>query len=166
MIKLITRTEIAKYKQISKTPNDDKLNEMILDAQMLDIQPLLGEKLYNKIIATPADYTSLLDGGSYDYNGTSYTNYGLKMVLSYYTYARYIMFGSAIDTPHSFVEKLDPNSRPVEFAPKKTIYQLNRDAAYQLWDNVSRYLIRTNNPDFNHCNSTSPSRGMRMTKII
>lgn len=165
MQKLITRAEIAKYRQISKTPNDAKLDEMILDAQMLDIQPLLGEKLYNKVVAAPVDYSALMDGGVYEVNGTTYTNYGLKMVLVYFTYARYIMFGSAIDTPFSVVEKLNNDSRPVDASGKKTIYVLNRDAAFQVWENVKNYLIRTKDPDFNNCRTSAPSRGMHITKI-
>lgn len=166
MTLLISRTDIAKYRQISKTPNNDKLNEMILDAQMLDLQPLLGEKLYNKLVAAPKNYAELLDGGVYDYQGTSYTNYGLKMVLSYFTYARYMMFGSVTDTPFSTVEKLNNDSRPVEASTKKSIYQLNRDAAMQLWENVRNYLIRIDHPDFKkECNASAPSRGMKIYKI-
>ena len=75
---LITRNEIAKYRQISKTPNDAKLNEMILDAQILDLQPLIGETLHNKIMASPQDYEELLEGDIYETDGIGYTNYGLK----------------------------------------------------------------------------------------
>jgi len=162
---LITRSDIAKYKQISKTSHDEKLNEQILDAQILDLQPLLGERLYNKIVNAPADYLELLNGGTYEYDGLSYTNYGLKMVLSYYAYARYIMFGSAIDTPFSIVEKLNDNSRPVEATQKKSIYILNKESAAQLWDNIKNYLVRTNNPDFNHCNRPTRPGGMKFIKI-
>lgn len=165
MNKLISRSDIAKYRQISKTPHDDKLNEMILDAQMIDLQPLLGENLFNKIVSNPENYTELLEGGSYTYNGLDYTNYGLKMVLVYYAYARYMMFSSVTDTPFSVVEKLSENSRPLEASSKKTIYTLNRDAAYNLWENVKNYLIRTKNPDFTKCNETRASIGMRFTKI-
>lgn len=166
MTKLITRADIALYRQISKTPNDDKLNEMILDAQLLDLQPLLGEKLYNKILKTPEDYTDLLNGGNYQFQDTEYTNNGLKMVLVYYTYARYIMFSSVTDTPFSVVEKLNPDSRPVDASNKKTIYSMNRDAANQIWQNVRTYLIRTGNTDFPECKQQArPSGGFRMTKI-
>lgn len=161
---LITRTDIAKYRQISKTPNNDKLNEMILDAQLLDLQPLLGECLYNKLLASPADYEELLTGGIYEYDGICYTNYGLKMVLSYFVYARYIMFSSVTDTPFSVVEKLNSDSRPVEASAKKTIYSLNRDAAMQLWENVRNYLIRTNQPDF-YTTKAASAGGLRFTKI-
>lgn len=163
---LITRNDIAQYRQISKTPNDDKLKEMILDAQLLDAQPLLGETLYNKIIAAPEDYTELLEGGQYQYNDVTYTNNGLKMVLCYFAFARNILLGSAIDTPHSVVQKLNEGtSQPVDYQTKKSIYGINRDAAFQLWDNVHNYLIRTNNPDYRHCNTAAQVRSFRLTKI-
>jgi hypothetical protein len=165
MQKLITRNDIAKYRQVSKTPNDDKLNEMILDAQILDLQPLLGESLYNKILANPTDHEELLTGGVYEIDGISYTNYGLKMVLAYFTYARHVMFSSVTDTPYSVVEKLADNSRPVEALAKKTIYGLNRDAAFQIWENVKKYLIRTHHPDFTHCRKTI-SQGLKFKKIV
>jgi hypothetical protein len=160
---LITRADIARYKQVAKTPHDDKLNEQILDAQLLDVQPLIGESLFNKILAAPADYEELLEGGVYEHDGISYTNYGLKMVAAYFAYARYIMFSSAIDTPFSVVEKLNDSSKPVAASDKKTIYSLNREAAVQVWGNVRNYLIRTHNTDFNTC-KPRPT-GMRFTKI-
>ena len=161
---LITRNDIAQYRQISKTPNDAKLNEMILDAQILDLQPLLGESLYNKILASPADYEALLGGGIYEVDGIGYTNYGLKMVLAYFAYARYVMFASVTDTPFSVVEKLNPDSRPAETSAKKALYTLNREAAFQLWENVKRYLTRTRHPDFIVCKNTAPG-GLKLKKI-
>jgi len=161
---LITRSDIARYKQIAKTPHDDKLNEQILDAQLLDVAPLVGEGLFNKIVAAPQDHTDLLDGGIYEHDGISYTNYGLKMVLAYFAYARYIMFSSAIDTPFSVVEKLSDNSRPVEASAKKTIYTLNRQAGQQVWDNVKNYLIRTRYADYTSC--TTKQGSLRFKKIV
>lgn len=161
---LVTRSDMARYKQMAKTTHDEKLNEQILDAQLLDIQPLIGESLFNKIIAAPQAYADLLEGGIYEYEGISYTNYGLKMVLAYYTYARYVMFSSAIDTPFSVVEKLSDNSRPAESLARKTLYTLNREAAVQIWGNVKNYLIRTQQPDYITCN-TPPPKGFRLKKI-
>jgi hypothetical protein len=163
---LITRNDIARYRQISKTPNDAKLNEMILDAQLLDLQPLLGENLFNKILALPEDYTELLDGCVYEKDGISYTNYGVKMVLAYFTYARYLMFGSVTDTPYSVVEKLNSESRPAEASSKKSIYQNNRDAANKLWQSVHNWLLRTSNEDYKKsCNAPAAQGSMRFTKI-
>lgn len=161
---LITRNDMAKYRQISKTPNDAKLNEMILDAQIFDLQPLVGESLYNKIMASPQDYEQLLEGGIYEADNIGYTNYGLKMVLAYFTYARYMMFSSMIDTPFSVVEKLNPDSRPIDTVAKKTIYSLNRDAAFTIWENVKRYLVRTRHPDFTTGKMLS-GKGLTLKKI-
>lgn len=162
---LITRSDIAKYRQISKSPNDAKLKEMILDAQMLDLQPLIGESLYNKLLASPEEYLNLLEGGVYEKEGIGYSNYGLKMALCYFAYARHIMFSSVTDTAYSVVEKLNDNSRPADAASKKTIYSLNRDAAFQVWENVKQYLIRTQHPDFIHCQKAD-SKGLRFKKIV
>jgi hypothetical protein len=161
---LITRDDIAHYKQISKTIYNDKLNEQILDAQLLDLQPLIGESLFNKIIAAPQNYDDLLKGGVYEHDGISYTNYGLSMVLTYFAYARYMMFSSVTDTPFSVVEKLNENSRPVEASAKKTLYTLNREAALQVWQNVHNYLVRTANPYYKKGCGTKAG-GFRFKKI-
>ncbi|KGO85712.1 hypothetical protein Q765_14925 [Flavobacterium rivuli WB 3.3-2 = DSM 21788] len=160
---LITRSDIARYKQISKTPYDDKLHEQILDAQLLDLQPLIGESFFNKILSAPEDYSELLEGCVYEHDGISYTNYGLSMVLTYFAYARYMMFSGVIDTPFSVVEKLSDNSRPVEASAKKTLYTLNREAAVQVWENVKNYLMRTVHPDFKTCKTKQG--GFRFKKI-
>lgn len=162
---LITRNDIARYRQIAKTANNDKLNELILDAQMLDLAPLLGESLYNSLLQAPAAHEELIDGGIYEADGISYTNYGLKMVLAYFAYARYVMFSSVIDTPFSLVEKLNSDSRAVEAPAKKTIYALNRDNAFLIWSNVKNYLERTKYTGFKNCLATSPAKGLRFTKI-
>lgn len=161
---LITRSDIARYKQIAKTPFDDKLHEQILDAQLLDLQPLIGERFFNKIIANPDAYSSLLSGGVYVLDGIEYTHYGLSMVLTYFAYARYMMFSSVTDTPFSVVEKLNENSRPADATTKKTLYNLNREAAMQVWQNVHNYLTRINHPDYKKACDGTPGR-FRLKKI-
>lgn len=165
LLPLITREDIARYKQLSKSGYDDKLKEQILDAQLLDLQPLIGESLFKRITENPEDYAPLLDYGTYTHDGVEYINYGLKMVLSYFAYARYIYFGSYIDTPFSMVEKLNDSSRPVEPLAKKTVYAQNRDAAIQLWANVKNYLIRTGNADYKPCGQGAAVKGFHVKKI-
>jgi hypothetical protein len=162
---LISRSDLAQYKQMAKTTFNDKLNEQIRDAQLLDLQPLIGESLFNSILAAPQDHTELLEGGVYEHDGISYQNYGLKMVLSYFAYARYAMFSSVIDTSFSMVEKLNDNSRPAEPLAKKTLYTLNRDAAMQLWGNVKNYLTRTRYTGYKLQGQNAPKGGFRLKKI-
>jgi hypothetical protein len=149
--KLVNRDDIALFKQISKTVVDAKLNDVIIQTQIDDIRPLLGESLFNDLMNDVSSYSDLMDGGTYTYNGITYTNYGLKAVISYYVYARYMMFGAVIDTPFGLVEKLNnQDSKPVDYSIKKSLYQTNRQSAFNIWLTVRDYLIRTNNPLFNN----------------
>lgn len=161
---LITRNNIARYRQISKTPNDDKLNEMILDAQLLDLAPLLGEKLFAALIASPENYDLLLNGGIYEHDGVSYSCYGIKMVLSYFTYARYVMFSSLVSTPISVVEKLNLDSKPTDLDVRKSVYGINRDSAFKIWQNVENYLLRSE--EVLYAKNTSCKTSLRFNKII
>lgn len=162
---LISRSDLAQYKQMAKTTFDDKLNEQIRDAQLLDLQPLIGESLFNSILAAPETHAELLEGGVYEHDGISYQNYGLKMVLAYFAYARYAMFASVTDTPFSMVEKLNDNSRPAEPLAKKTLYTMNRDAAMQLWGNVKNYLTRTGYVGYKPHGQSAHGIGFQLKKI-
>lgn len=148
--KLINREEVQIYKQISNTVYNDVFDSIVLETQIQDIAPLLGERLFNDLLENTSNYTDLLDGCNYNHNGITYVNYGLKAVISYYFYSRYQMFGNVTDTPFSLVEKLDgQNSQQVSAKTKDALYQLNRDSAFKIWQNVENYLIRTNNELFN-----------------
>lgn len=161
--KWVNRTDVSVYKQISKTIFDDVFNSIVIEAQVQDIAPLLGERLFNDINNNIENYSDLLNGGTYDFNGVTYTNYGLKAVLSYYFYARYQMFGNVIDTPFSIVEKLEGNeSRVISDKTKQSLYQLNRDSAFNIWRSVENYLIRTKNPLFGDLNlGTCRNKGFK-----
>jgi len=144
--KLVNRADIALFKQISKTVADAKLEDIIIQTQIDDIRPLLGDKLFNDLMNNTDDYDTLMDGGVYTYNGITYQNYGLKAVIAYYVYARYMMFGAVTDTPFGLVEKLNAqDSKPVDYPIKKSLYTSNRQSAFNIWLTVHDYLIRTNN---------------------
>lgn len=153
--KWIDRELILKYKQIAKTGFDDKINELIIEAQFLDLRPLLGQKLFDDINNNIENYTFLLDGGTYTYEGQDYVNQGLKATTVYYFYSRYSYYGSQTDTPFGSVLKLNNgNSQPTSIEMKKANYKNNKDFAFNVWQSVEDYLIRTENELFNTgCNS-------------
>jgi hypothetical protein len=149
---LINRAGIAKYKQISKTVHDDKLNDVIRQVQIDELRPLLGERLFNDLMQNTENYNDLMEGGTYEYRGITYTNYGLEAVLAYYVYAYYTMFGSVTDTPFSMVNKINPGqSEPIDYSFKKNMFTTNKNSAFNIWNNVRLYLIRTENPLFRAC---------------
>ena len=141
---LINRTDIAEYRQISKTVFDKVLNQHILDAQFIDVQKLLGADFYNDLIRnyTDSKYTTLLDGEDYTYQSVTYTLIGLKAVIIHYAYSRYILAGSQTDTPFGYVEKTNDNSQSVSDNSKKNMWKSNQQAAFNYWENVMDYLDR------------------------
>jgi len=173
-MRLITRTDIAKYKQISKTADTtaiNTLNQFIDDAQFADLQPLMGSDFYNDMIRNYDNvvYQSLINGGDYEYNGTTYTNYGLKAVIVHYAHGRYVLNGSQIDTPFSYIEKLnsDGTSKQVSTESKKNTSKMSQQLAFNYWENVKAFLDR-NETDYplwtSNCN-VRRSGGFRISKI-
>lgn len=162
---LITRPEIAKHREISKSVREDKIIPYIEDAQRLDLKPLLGERLYNAVVKDSAAHGLLLDGGEYNYNGETYDHPGLKKVLSIFTYARYIMFGSYTDTAFGFVEKSNQDSKPVGDAHKRTLYTQNQNTATAYFQEVALFMARTEYTLWKASGSTPRRSGFRISKI-
>ena len=162
---LIDRIELQKYKQISNSINEAKLNELILQSQLVDLLPLLGERLYYDILNNVGSYTDLLNGSSYNYNGVTYENVGLKCVLSHYVYARHVMYGDQVDTAFGIREKLNNDvSKQVDYSMKKTTFKNNNEVAYNLWLNVERFLVRTNVELYKFC-KTPKQKYFKISKI-
>lgn len=154
---LIDREDLQRYKQISPSNNNDKLNQTIIETQLEELKPLLGEKLFNAVLSDVrtsgstdgSTYTNLLNGGNYTYNGNEYYNPGIKVVLANYVYGAYIMWGDVIDNPFGATRKLNNNSEPIDMATKKSLYIKSKNFAFNLWNEVRRFLILTEEPLFN-----------------
>jgi hypothetical protein len=167
--KLITRVDICKYLQISKSVNEEKLNEIIIKVQILEILPLLGQSFYNDLVKNVNLYNLLLEGGSYTVSNVTYQNYGLKSCIVHYVDAYYKMFGDITDTPFGLVNKLNGNeSKQVDYAIKKSLYNENKKVAYNIWLNVENYLIKTQNSLYlqnqNICKNNL--QNLKISKII
>ena len=154
--KLINRVQIRQYKQISNSGYDEKLDQIILETQFNDLRPLLGERLYNdileKVAANDTQYDDLLNGSTYTYQNITYSNYGLRVVLANYIYARWIMQGDVIDNPFGLTQKLNsPQSQPIDYQTKKRLDTLNKNTAYNYWLNVRNFIMRTDLPLYEIC---------------
>lgn len=160
---LIDRQEISKHRELSKSVREDKIRPYIVDAQNLDVKPLLGESLYNAIVRNPEEHSELLDGGEYD---EVYNQPGLRKVISIYAYARYIMFGSYTDTAFGFVEKVGQDSKSVSDSHKRTIYTQEQQAAASYFQEVANYMSRTNYEGWKRNNCAPRLNGrFRISKI-
>jgi len=148
--KLTTRVKVALLKQVSNSVTQEVFDSILIQCQLEDVAPLLGENLFNDIINNPNNYSDLLSGGAYTYNNITYQNYGLEAVLAYYWYARYTMFGNVTDTPFGLMQKVSgEGTQEVSQKAKDALYTYNRQSAFTIWKSVENYLIRTNNALFN-----------------
>lgn len=173
MTLLITRQDYANNKRQVTQSNIDTgaLEQAGLDAQFVDVQKLLGSEFYNDLVrnSTNTVYQTLLNGGEYLSSGITYTNVGLKSVIVFYGYARYVLFGSVQDTPFSFINKETNDSSRVEFSEKKNIAKNNENIAFNYWESVRAFLDRNSNdyPLWNDidCRIRRRNTGFKITKI-
>tara|TARA_R110000787_G_scaffold196468_1_gene307844 strand:- start:875 stop:1396 length:522 start_codon:yes stop_codon:yes gene_type:complete len=170
MALLITRDDFATNNRIisSSNFNTNALNQHISDAQFIDVQKLLGLDFYNEIVRNPTSTANgiLLNGGDYIYNGTTYTNVGLKSVITFYSYARYVLFGSQTDTPFGIVQKQGQNSTEIDSGQKKIVSKMNQQTAFVYWENVRLFLDRNKaNYSLWSDNCLTSNRVFRISKI-
>lgn len=152
---LINVQDIQAFKGITSNLKLQKdLDPHILEAQEFDLRPFVGESFYLEIVAQfptlPSPFDDLWNGVKYTYQGDEYQHEGLRAVLVYHSYARYVSEGNIHSTPAGFVKKTNNFSESVG---EKTISRLISQARAGATAHESRvldYLIRNKTlfPDF------------------
>ena len=83
-----------RVKNLSEHVDKSFVDVCIIEAQDLDLKPIIGDALLIKIKAFNGVYTekykTLLNGGIYEHNGSNYEISGINTVLIYFAYARII----------------------------------------------------------------------------
>lgn len=154
---LWTYTEQQTIKPMS--PNFPKegpegFEKMAEEVQVQDLQELLGFEFYQDMIQNPTSTANaaLLDGGDYVYNSTTYTFAGLKYVLAYFLFARYVKKNYIKDTYSGLAKKNYEDSRPVTKGENKNYHTDFRKIAFQYWKECELF-IAANPSDYPFCNS-------------
>ena len=170
MIKLVTKSDIRMYSQLSTNTDEQLVNLFIEDCQLVDLKPLLGELLYQDMIdnTSTQPYQDLLNGVAYTYDGNSYYSDGIKPVLSKFVYGRYLLTSSNVDTGFGMVQKRDQNSTASDFEMKKTLNKLYYQQGYEYFKSVRNYLDRhaTTYPLWDNDCSVSTQRTFKINKIV
>lgn len=115
--------------------NEGKFAQLAAEVQLIKLKELMGADFYQDVLANSTDTwnAKLLDGATYDINDVSYTFAGLKYVLAFLFYERYIMEIDAQDTYVGFMRNENPNAVHVGFAQKKNMAQEMRRVANDHW---------------------------------
>lgn len=152
---MITIDDIRQVRQIAANIKDERVEIYIREAELLDIEPVIGAELYEQLtnvgeIVLDEDNTALLDetgdnaivvadenelplneykllnGGYYqDCAGVKHRFVGIKTALAYFAYARFVRNHSTAVTPFGVVNKLGDESSN---ADSRTIAAVSADA--------------------------------------
>lgn len=113
---LIDIDDIRNFKGISKnTDIPKKLEPHIQDAQLFDLKGVLGNEMYWDLVAdlgaSPAlqKYANLWNEATWTFSGHTYKHLGLKSVLCFWAYARYMAENNETD---SALGLINPISKP------------------------------------------------------
>lgn len=174
MTNLITITDITDFKPLSiNTDVTKKLNTFIGEAQEFDLRPLLGDALYialvNDFIASPSltQYNDIFNSKTYVHDDITYQHDGLRAVLVYFSYARYLAHVNTNQTAFGAVIKLTPDSQPIDFKTLARMISQNLSGAKAYETRVFDF-IRRNPEDYPLYKCSVPNKrtgGLRITAI-
>jgi hypothetical protein len=164
---LIGRSDITPYAQIAIQSRDENmLFPHVIASQNVDVQPALGGALFTDLLTNRTDekYRTLLEGGTYqNTNGNTVRFQGLKAAIACFTYARYLMWKNAVDTPFGVVSKKSEYS---ELADTKLITSIasekRSEAMHYLRESIE--FIKENENEYplfwESCNRQQPDKGI------
>lgn len=132
-----------------------------------ELRRLLGPVMAANITAAPENFTALLEGDTLEYCGKEVRHEGLRFVLAYMVYARYVTEQHLKDTFTGIVKK---SRQEAESAGEGELRRLERGALQIANDEfalIDLYLCQnaTLYPDYKK-NIKSPSRGKKIFEPI
>lgn len=137
---LLTFAEQQIIKEVSKN-NQKKFEQIMKEVEELELDKLLGTTFYQDISNNPNNYQELLSGCSFeDSNGYTIYQKGLKYVLAYLNYAKYIQEAHIQDTFTGIVQKTRPDSEQISSGGIKNLVQNNREIAFNYFEKIRLYL--------------------------
>jgi hypothetical protein len=148
MARWVTVAEIKAIIGLNDAHTSDIDFQQYIDrAQVRDILPLLGDRLYADIDGdqtktSNGSYPDLLDGSNYTDGGYTFVNHGLKTVIAYFAAAEYRFDGQEIDTPYGFAEVEAGNLSKSSRERNREMSIHYRELAMVYWQSVRDYLQR------------------------
>lgn len=143
-IKAITANNEAKYAQIEK------------ETENSDLRDLLGVALLQDVQSNPANYVGLLDGDTFTYCNNTIRHSGLRYVLAYLVYARYLGESFVNDTFTGFVEKKRTDSEQLTDGQIKRIQSKCKEIALAEFELIKYYMCEKNYSLWHEGKSKSP----------
>lgn len=142
MTTLITLAQQQIVKPITLN-NQDRFTQIAYEVENSDLLDLLGIELLQDLQDNPtsANNILLLDGCSYtNGRGNTIKHKGLRFVLAYMVYARYIGESYMTDTFSGFVKKERTDAVSLNEGEIARLQNVSKKMALTEWENVKEYL--------------------------
>ena len=141
-----------------------KYEQLAAEVESLEIDQLLGSKLYQLISANPEIYADLLDGSTFeDCQGDNVTHKGLRYVIAYLNYAKWVGESYLNDTWTGITQKTRPDSERISSGDIKRIKQEMREIAFNAFTLVKNYIEQ--NPEFTDYWNVTKSRRIKLPQF-
>jgi hypothetical protein len=119
----------------------NRYKQLAYEVECYEIDKLLGSAFYQDISKNPANYTDLLNGCLFvDRSDNTIEHRGLKYVIAYLNYAKYIGDSYVNDTFTGLVQKTRPDSERISTGDIKRLQQEYREIAFNAFDLIREYL--------------------------
>lgn len=173
MTALITLADIRTFKAISSSLNSLKFDSEVKEAQEFDLRPFLGDEFYldliNDFAASPSlsTYSDLFNGCTYVYSGNTYQHDGIKAMLCYYAYSRYLNNSNTNATAFGTVMKLNDDSEPISEKTLSRLVGQSISGAKVFENRVRDYLTRKSSdyPLWKCSHDNKKTGGLRISAV-
>lgn len=152
--KLISASDFNPYKTLSINVNAvKKVDPFILEAQEFDLKNLMGDSFYYDLIKdfnnspSLSKYYDLFNGSTYICDGNEIYQSGIKAVLIYLSYSRYVAVSNIEATAFGTVHKKEEFSEPVSESTIKRLKDQAYSGALEYWQGVEKF-IKSNFNDY------------------
>lgn len=137
--------------------NQMKFAKIAEETQAKDLQELIGFDFYQDLIQNPLTTANaaLMDGGNYTVSGINYFHEGLKYVLAYLFFARYLTESENFDTFVGLVHTNIDNSQRLSAGDQKNYILQFRQVAYKYWEETEQFILN-NLTDYPYYYGTNP----------
>lgn len=145
---LITKSDlISASLELSENITDESINGWIKEVELFDLRQLLNNQSFYTLLIKEANkqpvadaYVKILEPYEYRIGDDFYSHRGLKEVLVYLTYARFIRTGNVKSSPSGLVTKDDINTIPVSQEQLSHLYNMYKKQAHILFNDLEFYL--------------------------
>lgn len=123
--------------------NSSKYDQLAAEVESLEVDKLLGPAFYQAVAAAPTDenYVKILNAYTFTRaDESTITHKGLRYVIAYLNFAKYIGESYIADTFTGFVQKTRPDSQQISSGDIKRLQQENREIAFNAFALIKEYL--------------------------